>query len=574
MIVFKTLRWKNFLSTGNRFIEVRLDKTPTTMLCGKNGSGKSTMIDALCFALFGKPFRAINKPQLINGTNQKECVVEIEFSVHNVDYFVRRGIKPNIFEITRNGKPLDQESKVTDFQTHLEKNILGLNFDTFTQVVILGSSSYVPFMQLKTSDRREVVEDLLDIKIFSAMNFVLKAELASTKESIRTIENDAKLIKEKMKMQKRFLNDSKEQIKQVIAEKQAEIAKSMETIALCEANIDMTNNTIEVARGNLERVVGSNDVCKKLHSEETEIYADIKKIKKELSFFESNDSCHTCQQTIDAEFKKNKIINLTRETEKNQNKLDELTTQIKEAEEQLAKFKKYSEQITYLQTENVKEQAKIDAENRYIARLNEEISKLYSTGDVSVEKHQNELDQLRDDLAELSAKHKEATYKRGLQEVAFEMLKDSGIKTKIIRQYLPAINKLINRYLKELNFPISFHLDENFKEQIESRFGESFSYASFSEGQKMRVDLAILFTWVEIAKLKNSVNTNLLFFDEIFDSSLDDEGTEDFMKIVRGFGKNINVFVISHKVDQLIDKFDSVIQFELSKGFSKSTVSR
>ena len=570
-LIFRKLRWKNFLSTGNRFIEMELDKSPTTLIVGKNGSGKSTVLDALTFALFGKPFRNINKPQLINSVNGGECLVEVEFDVGNTAYVVRRGIKPTVFEIIRNGKVLDQDSKAGDFQRHLEKNILNLNYKSFTQIVILGSASFVPFMQLKAADRREVVEDLLDITIFSAMNVVLKKHGATLRDEVRNIETEARILTEKVKMQKKYLADLSESVQKEIDEHKGNLAVQQEQFDTIMANIESLTQQSDMLKAELDHYKQFDTKRIQLADYESKMLSKKKLLNADIKFFQTTDDCPKCHQHLTPEFKETAIDEAKKNLNDVENAGKKLLVEIEKVQAKLAEAEKINEQVMDIVSKLMEEQSELKAVNAMMKSIKESIVKLESGGKDGDrrEEHEKVLTELQTKLKDLATTHRLKIDEQRIQELASEMLKDTGIKTKIIRQYLPIINNLINKYLGELSFPVKFMLDENFRETIDSRFGDTFSYASFSEGQKMRVDLAVLFTWVEVARMKNSVNTNILFFDEVFDSSLDDEGTDDFMKIVNSFADKMNVFVISHKSDSLIDKFEQVITFEQHKGYSR-----
>lgn len=567
MIIFRKLRYKNFLSSGNLFTELTLDAESSTLIVGANGSGKSTMLDALCFGLFGKPFRSVNKPQLVNAINQRDAVVEIEFDTGNKSYKIVRGLKPNLFEIYCNGALLSQNAAVKDYQEHLEKFILKLNYKSFTQIVILGSASFTPFMQLSSADRRQIIEDLLDIQIFSRMNSVLKDKLNVIKEQMYAAKYKIDLTNEKIDMQERYIanltNDKQAQIeskRKTIATKNVEIANANEQADTISAEIDLLRNSI----------TDSDSVSKKrtkFESLQESLNKTMTKISKDIAFYEENDDCPTCKQTLPSDFKDNML------TERN-SKLSQVQTGMLELESKYAEvasrqkeivdtMRSISEKIALVNSIN----SGINASLRYIADINAEIESL-SENNGNIVDEQDKLNALSEELAQLEASLKELSIERNYHETAAVLLKDTGIKTKIIRQYIPVINKLVNKYLAAMDFFVNFNLDESFKESIKSRHRDDFSYASFSEGEKQRIDMALMLTWRSVAKLKNSASTNLLILDEVFDSSLDTNGTEDLMKILNML-EATNLFVISHKGDILQDKFRNVLKFEKVNNFSR-----
>ena len=567
MITFNKIRWKNFLSTGDQFTEIDFEKYHTNLIIGTNGAGKSTVLDALTFVLFNKPFRKINKPQLVNTTNERGCIVEIEFSANNRDYFVRRGIRPNIFDIEVNGNPLHKEADDRNNQRILEENILKLNYKSFTQIVILGSSSFVPFMQLTGNNRREVIEDLLDIRIFSAMNTLIKERIREKKEQTRSLNLKKDNIKDKMVMQEKFISELEEQSKENIQEKNGKIK-----VLNVEVDTHMENNGIkELDISELikeqEEVTGASEKLVKLNNLRGKITQKVSTITKEHKFFTDNKVCPTCTQHIEEEFRLNRIDDA-------QNKAKELQSGYKELEETIQKEKDREHQFTQLSKEITKLTHGISQNNTRISGCQRQIRDLES-----------EIQKLTDQLADRNIEHdKLAEFKRNLQETienlatkrenilhydfAYSLLKDDGVKTKIIKKYLPFINQQVNRYLQMMDFYINFTLDEEFNETVKSPIHEDFSYSSFSEGEKMRIDLALLFTWREVARVKNSTNTNLLIMDEVFDSSLDGFGIDEFLKIIRYVVKGASIFVISHK-SELHDKFDNMIKFDKVKGFSR-----
>jgi DNA repair exonuclease SbcCD ATPase subunit len=567
MLVFHKIKWKNFLSTGNQWTEVDFEKHNTNLIIGTNGAGKSTILDALTFVLFNKPFRKINKPQLVNTTNEKDCLVEIEFSVNNRDYLVRRGIKPNIFDIEVNGNPLHKEADDRANQRILEENILKVNYKSFTQIVILGSSTFVPFMQLATSHRREVIEDLLDIRIFSAMNNLIKDKIREKKDQIKSLELKKETLKDKMKMQQEFIEELENR-------GNANINANKEKITNLdsEVGIYMTENAkieedIFKYTKEQEEVIGSADKLVKLNNLKGKISQKVSAITKEHKFFTENTVCPTCTQTIEEEFRLNRITDAQNKAKELQKGFQELEETIKLEQERERQFTVLSKEITKLNHEISQNNTRISLNQRQIRDLESEIQTITqnlanrNTEHEKLEEFQTNLQKTFEDL---SKKKEEIVY----YDFAYSLLKDDGVKTKIIKKYLPFINQQVNRYLQMMDFYINFHLDEEFNETVKSPIHEDFSYSSFSEGEKMRIDLALLFTWREVARVKNSVNTNLLIMDEVFDSSLDGFGTDEFLKIIRYVIKDANIFVISHKAD-LHDKFETVLRFEKVKGFSR-----
>ena len=567
MILFKTVRWKNFLSTGNAFTEVKLDSSASTLIVGSNGAGKSTMLDAICFALFNKPFRKITKGQLVNAVNEKDTLVEIEFSIGSREYLVRRGIKPNLFEIYLNGTMLNQEASVQDQQKTLEQSVLKLNYKSFTQVVVLGSSTFVPFMQLTPPNRREVIEDLLDIRIFSTMNTLLKDRVKSLKDSIRDHEYKLDMTKERVEMQQRFIADLKEQSAANNAQRQGEITSLRDEIVKVQEMVDADMKLCAELQGQVTQYATVDEELGKLRVFESKFKDKKKTFQRDLKFFKKNDTCPTCKQSITEEFRTSKEATITdsiSELEKAsvdlQAKIDDITTSVTAKQNLL-------ESIQNLQQEIASNNREVRWKQDAIGKIEESIEKT-NGGGANLKREQAKLKEIARDGIEveknLSLKKKD----RDNHDVITNMLRDTGVKAGIIKRYLPIMNQLINRYLKELDFYVSFELNENFEETIKSRFRDEFSYASFSEGEKMRIDLALLFTWRTIAKMKNSANTNLLILDEIFDSSLDVSGTDDFMKILRAFSEDSNVFVISHKPDAMQDRFESVLVVEKKQNFS------
>ena len=565
MIHFKYVRWKNFLSTGNNFTEIQLDRNSTTLIIGENGAGKSTILDAICFGLFGKPFRNIKKGQLLNSVNESNCVVEVEFKVGGKDVKVIRGIKPNVFEIYINGKMYNQDANARDYQKYLEQQILKLNYRSFTQVVILGSSTFVPFMQLKARHRREVVEEILDIQIFSLMNMILKQRLKTIEADYRELEYKESLTSEKLKLKRKYIQDIQDNRRKLIEEKTFLINGNEEEIFKKKRKITDLQDDIECMH---EKISNSTKVIEqfdKLNDLNSQLKTKHNSHKKLVKFFEQNEDCPVCQQHIDGIYKETMI---SRENSKS----DKLIVGMKELADKLeatkVKINIINEVNKNIQSNNVeiaKENSSIGELEKFNATLQTEIKQLQD-GRVDKKDHE-EVVSLNEEFESVTGEKEKLREEKVYAEAARSMLTDQGIKTKIIKQYLPIMNKLINTYLTSMEFYVNFTLDENFDETIKSRYRDDFTYASFSEGEKMRIDLALLFTWRAVAKMKNSTNTNLLILDEIFDSSLDGTGTDEFLKILNTLGDE-NVFVISHKQDALADKFRSTIRFEKIKNFS------
>lgn len=568
MIIFEKVRWKNFLSTGNWFTEIDFTRSPNTLIIGSNGSGKSTILDALTFGLFGKPFRKINKPQLPNSINEKECVVEIEFKVGKKLYKIIRGIKPNTFEIYQDGKLLNQDAATKDYQEILEKNILKLNFKSFTQIVILGSASFTPFMQLSAADRRNIIEDLLDIQIFSSMNGLVKEKMVEIKDSSSKIKYDMDLTAEKIELQKQNIEEHKKHNDAEIEKKKQEIITSETQIGHLQIDIELIQKHINVLTSKILNKDAVETKRTKLSNLENQLSNNLRKLDKEVQFYADNHDCPTCKQTITQEWKEKQILEKQIKKGDISLALNDIEKKIADANNTVNEMLKISKHINEHNSEVIKHNASITAINKYVAKLNAEIAEL-STRKNNLEEENTKLKELREKLADLVEKQKQIADEKQYYEFAGTLLKDTGIKTKIIKQYLPIMNKLINKYLTAMDSFINFNLNENFEETIKSRHRDDFSYHNFSEGEKMRIDLAILFTWRQIAKLKNSVNTNLLILDEVFDSSLDTVGTDEFLKLMYDVGQDTNVFVISHKGDQLFDKFRSVIRFEKKNNFSR-----
>ena len=565
MIKFKYVRWKNFLSTGNQPIEIQLDKNPTTLIIGENGAGKSTILDALCFGLFGKPFRMISKNQMVNSINNSSTIVEVEFSIGTVQYKVVRGIKPNKFEIYQNDKMMNLEANVRDYQKILEQQILKLNYGSFTQVVILGSASWAPFMQLKANKRREVVEEILDIKIFSTMNLILKQKIKTIMEDIRDIDHQYELVSSKIGMQETHIKGMKENKDKIIQQKQSVIKENESELLkrkngekeLQDKNKELLNNMIgeDKVTEKRDKLKDIQFTLKDKHNRET----------KMITFFEENDECPTCEQEISKEFKTKKI----QQNQTSVNLLDEglekLSTEMSKVNTKLKEYKNIAKLVRENEVSIAQLNTSIKELEKFNVKLETEIEQYKKDGveESDIEK----LESLKLDIQKVEEQKTKLREDKVYHEAARSMLMDTGIKTKIIKQYLPIMNKLINKYLTSMEFYVNFTLDENFEETIKSRYRDEFTYASFSEGEKMRIDLALLFTWRAVAKMKNSTNTNLLILDEIFDSSLDGTGTDEFLKILNTLSGE-NVFVISHKQDVLVDKFRSTIKFEKIRNFS------
>lgn len=567
MIVFKSVQWSNFLSTGNAPNKVLLNKSTTTLIIGKNGEGKSTILDALCFGLFGKPFRNINKGQLVNSINNKACEVEVEFSVGAKEYKVIRGIKPNTFQIFVNDQLLNQDAAARDYQKVLEQQILKLNYKTFTQVVILGSASFVPFMQLPSGQRREVIEDILDIRIFSVMNQLLREKAQETKDEISRIENAILNAKTKVEAQNQLIKTiaaaKSENIKALeskISAKLLDISRTQTEVGTLVAEI----NTLKTAIEDKETIV---DDIEKAKSIRAKLFHKIETCEHHQEFFTEHDVCPSCSQSISDEYKQKIIADLNTKVADQTSKASELERVLKSLNDRLSNINNVNNTITDKNIELSTKNSTVVLLNSQIEELKEEIN-THKLDTTNIDEEKSKLKLLAKEALEKINLKTSLQESRNLEEIASILLKDSGIKTAIIREYLPIMNKLINKYLQAMDAYIHFELDESFNETVKSRHRDSFTYASFSEGEKMRIDLAILFTWRQIAKMKNSVNTNLLILDEIFDSSLDTAGTDYFLNLMNQLGENTNIFVISHKGDQLFDKFRSVIKFEKRNDFS------
>jgi len=567
MILFENIRWKNFLSTGNQYTEIKLNKSSTTLIVGTNGAGKSTVLDALTFSLFGKPFRKINKGQLTNATNEKDCSVEVEFSIGTISWKVSRGIKPNKFEIYRDDKLLDQSHNANDQQKWLEQNVLKMNYKSFTQIVVLGSSTFVPFMQLTATNRREVIEDLLDIKIFSSMNNIIRDKIRVEKECINTLDLKKESLNDKVEMQEKFMNEIESQGKERIKDKKSKIKTlNIEVDTHIEHN-NLLQSNVDDTEKELKEVVGAGDKLVELNNYRGKISQKVATITKEHKFFSENVTCPTCTQSIDESFRINKNADTQTRAKELQSGFDKLENAIKQEQERERHFTNLSQEITKLTHGISKNNTLISNCQKQQRELENEIQTLTNqlenrnTEHDKLEKFKQNLQETYDNLVSRKDTIKYYNFTYGL-------LKDGGVKTKIIKKYLPLINQQVNRYLQMMDFYINFTLDEEFNETIQSPIHEDFSYASFSEGEKQRIDLALLFTWREVAKFKNSVSTNLMVLDEVFDSSLDGQGTDEFLKIIRYVIQDANIFVISHKTG-MEDKFEDHIRFEKLKGFSR-----
>lgn len=568
MINFSVLRYKNILSTGNTFTEIKLNASNNTLIVGNNGAGKSTMLDALCFALFGKPFRKINKPNLLNSINLSDGLVEVEFSIGTKYYRVVRGIKPNIFEIYCNDILINQDAKAKDYQEYLEKVILKLNFKSFTQVVILGSASFVPFMQLSAADRRSIIEDLLDIQIFSSMNNLVKEKISNIKDATTSNKYELNLTSEKIKLQKQNIDEHKKHNDEEIKRKLEEIATSQLQNERLSADVVIIQKHIDILQQKIADKLSVESKSKKMIQMESKLEASIKKIDKDIAFYEQNDDCPTCRQILDLDFKTTQVNDKITKRGQIHKGVTEISTEITRLNARLVEIQNINKNITGHNNELIKHNSTINAVNQYISKINKEIADL-STRKESIEHENENLILLVNQLKTIMEEQEKLSNEKQYYEYASNLLKDTGIKTRIIKQYLPVMNKLINKYLSSMDFFVNFNIDENFDETIKSRHRDDFKYSNFSEGEKQKIDLSLLLTWRQVAKLKNSTNTNLLILDEIFDSSLDESSMENLFKIFDEFDGDTNLFVISHRGDQLFDRFRSVIKFEKHGNFSR-----
>jgi DNA repair exonuclease SbcCD ATPase subunit len=566
MILFKRLRWKNLLSTGNHFTEILLNGNPNTLIVGANGSGKSTMLDALCFGLFGKPFRGVNKPNLLNSINGRDCVVEIEFSIGNKEYKIVRGIKPNVFEIYQDAVLLNQDAAVRDYQDYLEKFILKLNYKSFTQIVILGSASFTPFMQLSAADRRAIIEDLLDIQIFSTMNSLVKERLSNNKDLTVAKKSEISLLEQKYELKKEYQDKLNEDIEAKVKEYEKEILLHRETIRTLCGEIDDLEQSKKTLAEICAKIPENEKKIAAFTKVESQIESKISKVGNDRSFYEHNADCPTCRQAITLEFKEGQLTELATKEQELRSGLTELQTKITEQENVIAELREKDKELSNVRVQIATTNTSVKGLNDTIKRLEKQIKELRTPKENNTDT--NELETIQTQIKEAQEELKQLMIDKTYLDVASTLLKDTGIKTNIIKQYLPVINKLVNKYLTSMDFFVNFNLDESFKETIKSRHRDDFSYHNFSEGEKQRIDMALMLTWRAVAKLKNSTNTNLLILDEVFDSSLDTSGTEDLMKILHTLD-GVNLFVISHKGDILQDKFMNTIRFEKVKNFSR-----
>lgn len=567
MIIFKTLRWKNMLSTGNYFIEMKLDSNPNTLIVGTNGSGKSTMLDALCFALFGKAFRNINKPTLLNSINNKDCIVEVEFEVGVKKYKVVRGIKPNIFQIFQDGVLLNQDAATKDYQDYLERFIIKLDFKSFTQIVILGSASFVPFMQLSAADRRAIIEDLLDIQIFSSMNSLVKSRSSGNKDSIIIKKNELELVKQKYTIKKEHFDNTNQSIETRVKDYVDQINTQKQNLQTLHESANVLARQVETLTVSVAEKNKVDAKIKSLRKIEFQIEEKISKVGMDKHFFEHNEDCPTCRQAITVEFKEGEFQRLSSKELELSTGQRELQEKLKEHEEALVVLEQEEDTLYDLRTKLAVTNTSIGGINNTIDALTKQLGHLQQE-QVKDENAAKELEGLSEEMKTIARELIALAEEKSYFDAASVLLKDSGIKTKIIKQYLPVINKLVNMYLSSMDFFVNFNLDESFKETIKSRHRDEFSYHNFSEGEKQRIDMALMLTWRSVAKLKNSSSTNLLILDEVFDSSLDTTGTEKLMGILHSL-EDVNLFVISHKGDILQDKFTNVIKFQKVKNFSK-----
>ena len=568
MIIFKKIKWKNFLSTGNKFTEINLIEAKTNLIIGNNGAGKSTILDALTFSLFNKPFRKVNKSQLINTVNEKDCHVELEFNVGNIDWKVIRGMKPVRFEIYKDGKVMNQNAAVNDQQRWLEEQVLKLNYKSFTQIVILGSASFVPFMQLTAPNRREVIEDLLDIKIFSAMGLILKERVRGVNERLREISIRKNLLEEKIDMQNGFIQEIENTSKKDVKDKREKIKNINEQIKTYEDDLVGMSQELDAINKDMGMLSDCNKKLRKLGNLRGKMSQKVSTITKEHKFFSENVTCPTCTQSIEEEFRLDKIKDAETKAKDLEKGYKELEEAIKLEEEKESQFKKITSEASKLTHEISKTSTRVSGLQNQTRDIEQEIQTITEQlENRTTERHA--LDKLLGELEGLQKNQSQESEKNVYNEFAHALMKDGGVKSKIIKRYLPLMNQQINKYLQLMDFYINFSLDDEFKESVKSPIHDKFSYESFSEGEKMRIDLSLLFTWREIARMKNSASTNLLILDEIFDSSLDGFGTDYFTKIIKYVVSDANVFIISHKTDDLIDSFDKIIKFDKIKGFSK-----
>ena len=567
MIYFKKLRWRNFLSTGNQFLEVDLAKSPSTLIIGTNGAGKSTMLDALCFALFNRAFRDIKKEQLVNTINLNDCEVECEFETANKKYRIVRGIKPNKFEIYCNDVMLNQDASNVDYQNTLEQNILKCNYRAFCQVVILGSTSYEPFMHLRARYRREVVEEILDIRVFSHMDLLLRQKQGELNKSVIDVKHRYDLMTEKYELQKKHFDEIKNRDTTDIENRKQQLKENAQSNYEYNQKLQLLNEKIISTKAEVWGAEKYTRKSNELNKLESKIETNLSSHKKTLSFFQNNDNCPTCTQPIDEQFKLNKINSEANKISELEQGLTQLITEMSKTNEKINEYKVVEKKLNELDISVAKINTSISEINRHSNRLDNEIAKL-ENDDTNTNVVQKELEKIQKDLKDVNVEKQKAVEEKKYIDIAREILNDTGVKANIIKKYLPIMNNLINKYLQSMDFFVNFHLDEEFNETIKSRFRDTFNYNSFSEGEKLRIDLALLFTWRTIAKMKNSTNTNLLILDEIFDSSLDGQGTDDFFKILKTLTKE-NTFIISHKGDILFDRFTNIIKFEKYKNFTR-----
>jgi len=572
MILFKSVTYRNFLAAGNNPITIDLNNHGSTLIIGQNGAGKSTIIEAIVFALFNKSFRKVNKNQLINSINEKDCLAEVEFSIGSVEWKVRRGIKPNIFEIYKNGKILDQSSSAVDQQKWFEQSVLKLNYKSFTQIVVLGSSTFVPFMQLPAASRREIIEDLLDIRIFSTMNVILKDRIKSTTEELKSFETEIVFLKEKADMQKSHIKTLEKTAKKTISQKQDKVVELESGIKIINEEIDKLYVQISEKEEKLNEFTDIEIQIKKLEKEINTNLNLISRTEKEQDFFKENDTCPRCTQTLSKELKDNQLAESIKTIDDANSIVESYRKRLEDTNNLLEKQAKINGDLADLNWSVRSNINTINSTTKIIEEIKKEISDL-ENDNVDIDGEKEKLSAIANKGVSVQQTIVELKKERRNYDLISTLLKDGGIKSMIIKKYLPVMNQLINKYLQALDFYVNFTLDEEFNESIKSRYRDDFTYSSFSEGEKMRIDLALMFTWRSIAKLKNSANTNLLILDEVFDSSLDVAGTEDFLRIIRGIYDDTNIFVISHKGEILLDKFDRVLRFEKVKNFSKVTAS-
>lgn len=571
-IVFKKVRWKNFLATGNNFIELDLNSHGKTLISGANGSGKSTMIDAVCFALFGKSFRGANKPNLVNSINERDCLVECDLTIGKTDYLIRRGIKPGIFEIYQNGVLFNQDSTNRDYQKYLEQNILRLNYKSFTQIIVLGSSNFTPFMKLTALDRRHVIEDILDIQIFSQMNVLLKERILNLKEDLRNEKNQLVLDTEKITLIESHIQELKDQKDEQVKLKKEKIQDLQDKIAVIQDSNRAKQEKIQDLTESISSLSSMNENLKKMDSIYRQLDRKKKDVEKTKKFFEENDICPSCSQTISTDYKETVLEKTEKKYQDIDNNLIELNELINKNEAKISEMTKKEKEITEASNDVFVGNEKIKSYQDYIQSIQEEITSIVESGMNSEQRDKSEKDLQTAEKSKKTTEEKIEEIKdtQELLGISQDLLKDSGIKSKIISHYLPVMNKLINKYLQSLDFFVQFELDENFKETVKSRHRDEFSYENFSEGQKFRIDISIILAWRDIARLKNSVNTNLLILDEVFDSSLDGDGIDEFMKLLEVLAQDkTNIFVISHRGQSMVDKFDRVLNFDINKNFTQ-----